>query len=772
MFECGRDGAEIEKSGMYLTRRWCPDDYGCCVGLAGKTKQNDTQTWESIWRAEYAPPLTPECHATRPASFVSQCFKQPYKDELIRDASNTAYVFPEMHDDNYKVKRDMEHLNFESVGLAYSGGGRRTYAAMIGYLRALTKWKTQAYNYEDGTYREVSYNDAVSYISTCSGGSWFHATFEYAKAANPQNTNESLLGESQFDVYEQKNNPNYRREYFNVASDYSKNAMAFAISKFTYSNIAFNWLNWSKAINSAFLEPFGITGDPAQYPASKPFWIANGVILDLTTADVYPQLQFTPMYSGVTQHHIIKVTTNEDLGGGPARVTFIRIGGVWVESKHFNSGAQIYQGKTLETYGYENMAMNLCAPATGYIGGDAFLCKAESTYLGGDVDQTPSIGEHKAITQLTSSSSIKIGTRNDNTSNSNTFQVKDMIGISSMAVAARFYNFGLPSFYKAVLGSPIQADNSPIDPSTFNLGDGGFIDNLALLPLVQRRVRHIIAFWNIDRNIDFSTVPSSEGGCQWMPDICPYFGIWNADPKLCDSELKNANAMKKLQIFNTSNFYTVWSDLKRRKESGTGPVWSRQTLRVLPNDAYGIAGNYDVDLLLIMLQPCPAFPYNKLVEEVIGPSTKFPNYETFTLLPPNAEIGLDVQHTQALALFTEWCLYDSELKAQIDSMFPHAYSCNPGSNLEGGDTLSLQRNFCNPDNQVHAECCDALDNEWVTTTTMNEVYCRKHCVNPSNRDACLTTCMNFDDQYNNFIEEYKTGIIPARMWGGSEDMFA
>ena len=760
-FDCGRDGPLIEQTESYLTRRWCPDDIGCCSGLNGKFRADDTQQWKTVWNNEYAASVPSTCHATRPAPLVSQCFKQPYKDKLSRDASNTAYVFPEMHNDNYKVKRDMEHLNFESVGLAYSGGGRRTYAAMIGYLRALTKWKTQAYNYEDGTYSEVSYNDAVSYISTCSGGSWFHATLEYAKAAKPQNTNESLLGESQFDVYEQqKENPNYVSDYFNVASDYSKNAMAFAMSKFTITNLAVSFFDWSAAIDSAFLKPFGINGDPSQYPASKPFWIANGVILDLTTADVYPQLQFTPMYSGVTQHHIINT---QHLRGSPP--IHIHIGGVWVDTKYFNSGAQIYQGKTLETYGYENMAMNLCAPATGYISGDAFLCKAESTYLGGDVDQTPSIGEHKAITKLTSSNSIKIG------SNADKFKVKDMIGISSMAVAAKAYNWGLPSFYTAVLGSPIQADNSPIQPSTFNLGDGGFIDNLAIIPLVQRRVRHIIAFWNIDRAIDFDVEPNDSIGCKGVSDICTYFGIFNAT---CGTQLDNVIAMKKLQIFNTSDFSLVWSDLKRRKESGTGPVWSRQTLRVLPNDEYGIAGNYDVDLLLIMLQPCPAFPYNKLVEDVIGTKTDFPNYPTYIegLAGVPTEISLEVKHTQALALFTEWCLYDSELKAQIDSMFPHAYSCNPGNNLEGGDTLSLQRNFCNPDNQVHAECCDALEDEWVTKTTMNEVYCRKHCVNPSNRDACLTTCMNFDDEYNNFIEEYKTGIIPARMWGGSEDMFA
>ena len=97
---------------------------------------------------------------------------------------------------------------------------------------------------------------------------------------------------------------------------------------------------------------------------------------------------------------------------------------------------------------------------------------------------------------------------------------------------------------------------------------------------------------------------------------------------------------------------------------------------------HGIEGNYEVDILMILLQPASKF-LNKLPLEIKNEITfvpltsikspglfnDFPLYATFFQNLNAGLVSLTLEQSNFLSSYTDWCLNQPELKVHIQEMF-------------------------------------------------------------------------------------------------------
>ena len=293
--------------------------------------------------------------------------------------------------------------------------------------------------------------------------------------------------------------------------------------------------------------------------------------------------------------------------------------------------------------------------------------------------------------------------------------------------------------------------------------------------------------------------------CLGLEDISAYFGIFtqsnqcekcvqgacrgalqcNADTGMCEcaqgcrtrsANLASAEAIRKTQIFNQFDLNGVLRQLRNNQSLG-GPVWARSTLQVLQNDTYGVKGGYFTDVLFIMLQPCPKFMAALPLESQSMFSSSFPNYAGVKQSPTGSiQLALTTSEVNALALYTEWCLYYPEVRTQVESMFPHVFNCEQ-------DGLPLNREFC-ASSATDDKCCSALAGQYVTDTTRQQVFCRKFCSASTSATAsrcqnkctlcepisCMQACMGNSPSFYSVPEptEFAMGDIPGNTFLSQE----
>jgi hypothetical protein len=124
---------------------------------------------------------------------------------------------------------------------------------------------------------------------------------------------------------------------------------------------------------------------------------------------------------------------------------------------------------------------------------------------------------------------------------------------------------------------------------------------------------------------------------------------------------------KEIQVFPNSYYEDYINQIEMRWRGG-GVVYYRKKVPVLQNRRYGIAGEYEVELLIIILQQ--SIEYNSRLPEEITSRFKyknglygnFPNYRT-------KRIKLEREEVNLLSSYTEWCIEDEELKKEILEMY-------------------------------------------------------------------------------------------------------
>jgi hypothetical protein len=536
-------------------------------------------------------------------------------------------IFPELCIFNTLINKQP---NINKVSIAISGGGSRSFVSMIGYFRALNR---------------MGYKNKAQYVSTVSGGSWFYSLYSYCQS-NPKYNDDILLGyscgteinylpEPQNISLEQLYNNNKDNKSFFGTIFMFKDLYEYVFNTLLYSNMEISEI-WNYSIGKFILEPYGINiNSPvsASYKHSKdiikrnpdieeplylldnmPFWICNTTLF----LEDYPHVivPLTPLYSGLPQI----LTKNDTVLGG---------------------------------YVVENFAF----------GNSNILDKNLMLY------QNNSCSAQKEV-NLQGISKVKT--------------LADMIGTSSTAFASAVYN---PKIISKFLESLLPFDSKEFIPKnniwgktqidnrlySYNsrLGDGVFSDNLGILSLLAREVKHIICFNNCE-----TLISDYDEKCD--NTITSLFGI--GDEKCISSNL----AFNSIKVFDTKEYNNkILPQFKSTLKNG-GPTFARSQLNVLPNLINGIKGNYVVDILFILLHPSSIFN-NQLSADIKKEITKinitssarhgefnnFPNYLTFLQNPHMGAMSLTLPQINILSTYTDWCLNYPELKKHIDEMFSY-----------------------------------------------------------------------------------------------------
>ena len=504
------------------------------------------------------------------------------------------------------------------LGIAFSGGGTRSATATMGELRGL---------------KQLGWLDQVKYIASVSGGTWAAGAYVYSRmptddllglfetpgqlALNsidqPNGQMAKAISESglfgagipemialagenipidRFNTYYDQ-----ARGYFD-GSDAQRRDKTYRrmLDKVFVKKLAKDSLDQPLFWNSfqlASINRFSVNHDlptaRAALPTRRPFLIAGGALVRMKGEDEYPDVipvEYTPLYSGIRQQ-------------------FGRsIGGSYIESWAFDRKVMGLQDRFArvdppDDKGYfslgDLMASSGAAPQLGLLMG-----------VGGPLSKLTKMG------------------------------------------ATMF-----PFFTHAPI-QRIEVSNGPAieivgSSASFPHGDGGFTDNIGIMPLVARGVKNIIAFVNSAND------PTGESSLR------SYFTPLGRDV----TGDKGNNV-----LFRENKPDEVALEITERVKEGKPPVVCETNRTVLPNRYYNVRGYEGLNICWVYNMKSPLWESKlaKGVKQDLFPGknpvgkrnehfTNFPHYRTFGQEAPRL-IKLRADQVNVLANFTSWLVTD------------------------------------------------------------------------------------------------------------------
>lgn len=215
----------------------------------------------------------------------------------------------------------------------------------------------------------------------------------------------------------------------------------------------------------------------------------------------------------------------------------------------------------------------------------------------------------------------------------------------------------------------------PLNLQLARIGDGGYTDQLSIIPLVARGVKKIISFANLLPNT--STVFSSGTDMENYFELQQLFGV--APVEALNQGLAGGNTA---QIFNSIDYKNKLMPALKTSVSNGGPCFARVTLDVISNPNNGVLGGYQVDILFLLLYPLSKRFYDSLTDQKIkdnitsskiggGLFNNFPIYKTFFQNASLGVIDLTLGQSNLLSTYTDWCLNQPEVKVHVNQLFSY-----------------------------------------------------------------------------------------------------
>jgi hypothetical protein len=377
-------------------------------------------------------------HADENASFINA---------RVWDTENNPRYFPERDDPALKLPRLTG--SGPTFGIAFSGGGTRSAAAMLGQLKVL---------------KELGWLEQAHYMSAVSGGSWALVPFvflqdEYCLKVSPMDCDDAFLGDyvppeeiddsslqmkSRFGLARDLYQSTIMLRYFKRLFIRGDETFSSAIGRNFLDHFGLNEQRWftHREVIDEVLKSSGRSRDEFYITApGRPFPIVSATLLARRKSTAWFDkflLEVTPLYAGIRTRHDAVL---DDQGRSK------QIGGGYVEA-----------------FGYDS------APP----------CATE-----GESCKLLSHGEPVRV---------KVGRKRYR------FTLRDVVGVSGAAPAEvtashGFDISGLPEFKYW----PVNTESKVAGYTEYRHGDGGHIDNTGLLPLLIRQVDHILVFKNSKR---------------------------------------------------------------------------------------------------------------------------------------------------------------------------------------------------------------------------------------------------------------------------------
>lgn len=469
------------------------------------------------------------------------------------------------------------------TALCFSGGGARSLSIVMGALRAL---------------EGLDLMRGVDAISSVSGGTWAAAIYMFAGVST-----EELLGAAT--TPSQLTLSALRQAPAAMGATATADTGAIAL-RLLAEGIAPERL-WVETVGQAFLRPFGLDSNnafmAADAAAVERIRAANPQLSSSTFLTPRPGRPRAFVMNGALLSPVGYLANRED-------VVSFQMSPDFTGSPHRPNGRDISypspsSDKTLE----------------GVVGGGLI----ETFAFGGEA---PFDGQGGSWRASLSSPALP-------------FTLVDALGISSAAFASTMAakKFSLSSLVPKASVWPVL--DVATSAKTYNLGDGGNVENGGLLAMLQRGVPRIAWWINTDtglgKSVDFctlsGTLPIDLVKGQVTSMVYDKFGY---------GQLAKAFYAHN-QVFKTSEFPSLLCDLHRLVSGGKPAVVRRRGLEVLPNTWWGIEA-YTIDLVIIYNEHCQDFvsllPEETRTSVAKGAKGDFKHFPLYHTMFNNVALGV------------------------------------------------------------------------------------------------------------------------------------
>jgi hypothetical protein len=542
-------------------------------------------------------PLRPFLHAAYLCIATALCLAVPsplerlaHQDAQLRTLETTVVAQAWRHEPNDSFPEDQVLHQKHNVGLCFSGGGSRSFAASMGYLQGLV---------------ELNLLDKVKYISAVSGGAWATAAYVFHDP-NVTGPLESFFGDAL--PPERQTLLAARRMPKRCARGYPvRTNLITTLPKMLLQRQASD--AWAAAVHKTFLEPAGIslTALPAWSRAQAQATEANNprlkfeFVLPCGGLDDCPHRPFpiinvaqlgpleAPHLGGLAKNYVMMEMTPMYVGFPKAQVLdyfgrdAVKLGGLMEPVGFGFSSNASFAG--LNVRAGSRLSVPLCAHPFAL----ANFTAASSWAHGALLKQIPSWGAMKNAT------------------------------------------FGVPYFNPVLGGSSRE----------LQFGDGGNLENQGIIALLRRNVSRIVMFVNSQ-----TPLPPWEDPQDRQPPLlhaplpadldssfAALFGVRPLLPKLgVDS--------KHVHVFPRSALAYVLGKLQQAQLKGNGCIATVNLLTV-ENPWHGISPGRHVRVTIVYLGR--VFEWERLLPSKVADrvvsnrsskrSTDLPTNGTFTNFP-------------------------------------------------------------------------------------------------------------------------------------------
>lgn len=520
--------------------------------------------------------------------------------------------------------------NKKNVGICFSGGGPRAFACTLGYLRAL-----RYYNHDNNLNNYINILKEIKYISGVSGSTWAIIPYIYL---NKDITDSEFLG------YNFMGNLNKKID-INIANYEGNNYLGNSISKYAsnsqllyYIYEAFEYLDyrersriWSYIVGQIFLKPYGLLDTKLIGPNKE--YIKE--ILNKSPLNV--ESKFNCMRDDVPYYFINATVVDPNKKGSLVNTDFkpFIFTPVYSGMKSKLEKDKIkYGGNYIDTYGFHPYS----------------ILKLPKKY-----------GEKMASVEIPIAHSLNDIHR---------FNLFDMMGASSSAFSIITEKIGLGK-----LNPSYRLYNEEEEKvEYFDFADGGTLDNLGILPMLQKKVKHIVLFINSDnplrknmnleemnKEIDIFLRQLFLGKCK--QDQLQYFGYFTFQ---CDCKVfKNRE---------NNDWINLLKNLKNNIDKNGVGFAELYNVETLENKEYGIP-NYIIDRLsIVYLYDLENWRKNRCGDDVdiLLSTDKFKHFPYYNTVFENCnwfnEEVLQIEQSK-INLLSDMCYWSIQKEPLIRKLF-------------------------------------------------------------------------------------------------------
>jgi hypothetical protein len=496
----------------------------------------------------------------------------------IWPSSGDAFVFPE------------DKLKLQKTGICMSGGGTRAMVCAVGQLRALA---------------DLGLMDDVGYISCVSGGSWASVPYTYY-TSGAKNDNE-LLGTI---IPPAKLTLSGMSKLTTGFLAGAANAdLRDALLKNHKDGVPADEI-WIKGVKDSYMLPFGV------YDPESPRYLSydTSTVLEIIKRNpTFSLPDFLTVRNKPGDFHRPYLVVNSSISGpydlapfaNPEQLVVFNYTPLGIGSAKLLN--PLYVTK-------RNKANNNLPVGAGFIEPFAFGATASTIQRGDCVSWQAGDGICLTLTKPAKA-----------------YTISDASGTSSAAFVAEFTGIGVPSLKDMSPSEqywPIPTSSSLVADRDFMFGDGGNLENMGVITLLQRKVKKLVVFVNTSTplNADYDTI------AQRLPtkadmdyDVLTLFGIFSG------SKTEN---MVGNQVFDALAAKDLMTQFVRAKSQGKSVI-ATTALTTVSNPWYGILPGETIQLTWVYNEGATEYTdsLNTDIQDDIGRGdfgsfAHFPHYST------------------------------------------------------------------------------------------------------------------------------------------------